>query len=530
MTRPRRALSAAAVVLLLGAVRAAAQTEITPGAAMVVASTQDTNVAGNAVDNSLATRWSGNGDGAWLRLDLGSTQAVAFVRVAVYQGNMRRNRFDVQLAGDDQVWTTVWTGESSGTTTGEQTYDFPDRGARYVRYVGHGSTAGSWNSVTEVSVFAPAAPTATATPTPVPTSTPVPEPTATPTPAASYVEVTPPAGGVSASTSDTNLPANTVDNNLGTRWSGNGDGAWIQYDLGVAQTIGYLRVAVYSGNARRNSFDLQVSNGAGIWSTVWSGQNSGTTTAEESYDFADVSARWVRYVGHGSTAGTFNSVTEVSIFAVPGTTPPPTPTPTVTPTNPPRSTPTPTPTSGGPTVGWTQRSWTYKVQKPYDLEVADRFRFDGTIWYTWVYKTDKPHTTTSNTAPRTEMRWLNDYTSGQHMWDGDLYPVSGIDDAHIQQVFGGVIHATASMIMAFADGTLRRYDTGVIATGALDRWTNVKVAHDANGNQVRIYVNNALKRTDPDRGDTTHYLKNGVYGTSSARSECRFRNLRYWTR
>ena len=347
--------------------------------------------------------------------------------------------------------------------------------------------------------------------------------------------MTPGAGSASASTSDTNLPANVVDNNLQTRWSGNGDGAWVQLDLGVAQTIGYVRVAVYGGNARQNRFDLQVANAAGAWTTVWSGQNSGTTTAEETYDFSDTAARWVRYVGHGSTVSTWNSVTEISVFAVPGTTPPtatPTPTPTATPTSPARPTPTPTATSmpEGPTIGWTQRSFTYKVQKPYDLEVSDRFRYADGVWYTWVYRTDKPHTTTSNTAPRTEMRWLNDYTSGQHMWDADLFPVSGIDDAHIQQVFGGVTHATASMVMAFADGTLRRYDTGTIATGALDKWTNLKVAHDANGNVVRIYVNNALKRTDPDRGSTTHYLKNGVYGTSSLRSECRFRNMKYWTR
>ena len=40
--------------------RAGAQTdvEITPGAAAVSASTSDTNLPGNAVDNDLGTRWS----------------------------------------------------------------------------------------------------------------------------------------------------------------------------------------------------------------------------------------------------------------------------------------------------------------------------------------------------------------------------------------------------------------------------------------------------------------------------------------
>jgi hypothetical protein len=187
-------------------------------------------------------------------------------------------------------------------------------------------------------------------------------------------------------------------------------------------------------------------------------------------------------------------------------------------------------TTAAPTDGWSQKSWTYKVQRPYDKAVSDRFRFSGGVWTLWVFKTDKPHTPDSNTAPRTEMRWENDYSSGKHMWNGDVFPVTGIDGAHIQQVFGGQIHATASMIMAFKDGTLRRYDDGVIATNALDKWTNIKVAHDADANTVRIYVNNTLKRTDPDRLGSSHYFKNGVYGTSSNRSECRYRNLQQWVK
>ena len=204
----------------------------------------------------------------------------------------------------------------------------------------------------------PVTPTPTPTPTPAtPTpSTPTPTPTATATPCAScsFVEITPPASGVSGSTSDGNLPANTVDNNLGTRWSGNGDGAWIQYDLGSERTISHVRVAVYNGNSRRNRFDLQVSNGGGVWNPVWAGESGGTTTQEETYEFDDVSARWIRYVGHMSNVGTFNSVTEVSIFSPAG---PPTATPTPTPVV---ATPTPTPppvacvTSG---TTWQNRSF-----------------------------------------------------------------------------------------------------------------------------------------------------------------------------
>jgi hypothetical protein len=160
-------------------------------------------------------------------------------------------------------------------------------------------------------------PTPRPTSTPTPVSTPTPRPTPTPTPVAGYVEVTPSGSAVTASTNDGNIPANAVDNNLATRWSANGDGQWIQLDLGTARTIGYVNVALYQGNTRTSRFDIQVSNGSGLWTTVWSGSSSGTTTAEQKYDFTDVSARWVRYLGHGNSLNLWNSVSEVSVFAAP---------------------------------------------------------------------------------------------------------------------------------------------------------------------------------------------------------------------
>jgi len=311
--------------------------EITPPASGVTASTSDANVPGNTVDGSLATRWSGNGDGTWLRFDLGSVRAVSYVKVAVYSGNARRNRFDLQWSNDNAAWTTVLSGESSGTTTNEETYDIPDVSARYLRYLGHGNVGASntaMNSVTEVSVFACGA-TSTPTPTPLtPTPTPTPtaltptpaDPTPTPTPTATppvgETEITPPGSAVTASTNDGNVPSNTVDGSLGTRWSGSGDGAWLQLDLGATRTVTSVKIAVYNGNGRRNRFDLQASTSAGVWTDVLVGaQTGGTTTQLETFDFPDVSARWIRYVGHTATlnaggTSTWNSVTEVEVYGL----------------------------------------------------------------------------------------------------------------------------------------------------------------------------------------------------------------------
>ncbi|WP_415830300.1 discoidin domain-containing protein, partial [Kibdelosporangium persicum] len=116
----------------------------------VVASEDDGNVPANTIDGDLTTRWSAEGDGVWIRYDLGSAQTVGSVSIAWHKGDTRRDTFDVQLSGDGSSWTTVLAGKtSSGTTLQPQNYDFADGSARYVRVVGHGNTSNDWTSITE---------------------------------------------------------------------------------------------------------------------------------------------------------------------------------------------------------------------------------------------------------------------------------------------------------------------------------------------------------------------------------------------
>ncbi|WBB59582.1 polysaccharide lyase family 7 protein [Streptomyces sp. WMMC500] len=119
----------------------------------VTASADDGNVPENTLDDDLSTRWSGEGDGVWIRYDLGSVQTVGSTSIAWHQGDTRKNTFDVELSDDGQEWTPVLSGkESSGTSLQPQNYDFADASARYVRIVGHGNTSNDWTSITETVV------------------------------------------------------------------------------------------------------------------------------------------------------------------------------------------------------------------------------------------------------------------------------------------------------------------------------------------------------------------------------------------
>src|SRR5688572_7446948 len=64
---------------------------------------------------------------------------------------------------------------------------------------------------------------------------------------------------VVASGDDGNVPANTLDGDLGTRWSDEGDGVWIRYDLGSQVDLGSLSVAWHNGDQRRTTFEVQTS-------------------------------------------------------------------------------------------------------------------------------------------------------------------------------------------------------------------------------------------------------------------------------
>src|SRR5687767_11440608 len=95
---------------------------------------------------------------------------------------------------------------------------------------------------------------------------PTPAAALTPTPTPNVVEVTPPTA--TASTHDGNVPGNTVDNNLATRWSAAPDGAWLQLSLGGPVSLRAVSIAVYRGNERKNRFDILSSTDGATWTPL----------------------------------------------------------------------------------------------------------------------------------------------------------------------------------------------------------------------------------------------------------------------
>ncbi|MBD1574880.1 alginate lyase [Vibrio sp. S11_S32] len=118
---------------------------------------------------------------------------------------------------------------------------------------------------------------------------------------------------VSASSHDGNGPDRLIDNDIKTRWSANGDGEWAMLDYGSAHEFNAVRAAFSKGNERQSKFDILVSTDGKTWTPVLENQmSSGGVIGLERFAFPPVTARYIKYVGHGNTDNGWSSVTELA--------------------------------------------------------------------------------------------------------------------------------------------------------------------------------------------------------------------------
>jgi hypothetical protein len=124
-----------------------------PISAVTASSAQSGNPASSAIDNKLDTRWSNEGTGSWITLDLGSQKTVCRVDIGWYKGNERVNSFDIHVSNDGSSFTKIFSDQSSGTTTSIEKYDVSDTKARYLRITFTGNDVNNWASITEIDIF-----------------------------------------------------------------------------------------------------------------------------------------------------------------------------------------------------------------------------------------------------------------------------------------------------------------------------------------------------------------------------------------
>ncbi len=284
--KPGTILPALFFVALAFPIAVLSQTNLALNKSVTVSSEENAGYAGTyAVDGDPTnTRWSSTfSDPQWLYVDLGSVQSVSCVILsweAAYATS-----YDIQVSSDAVSWTTVYT-----TTTspgGTEVISFPATNARYVQMYGRTRVNATWGySLWEFEVY-----------TMPPSGTNL----------ALHKNVT-----VSSVENAGLAGSNAVDGDLAnTRWSSAfSDPQWLYVDLGSVQTFNTVDLMWEAAYA--SSYDIQVSNDATNWTTVYS-----TTTGmggTEEITFTATSARYVRMYGSVRATPYGYSLWEIEVY------------------------------------------------------------------------------------------------------------------------------------------------------------------------------------------------------------------------
>jgi hypothetical protein len=300
------AITALVMVLLAGYTVAttglahAAGALLSQGKPATASSTENAGTpASAAVDGNTGTRWSSAfSDPQWIQIDLGATATVD--QVVLNWEAAYATAFQIQVSADASTWTTIYS--TTTGTGGVQTLSVTGSG-RYVRMSGTARATPYGYSLWEFQVFGAFA--AGCGPANVAQGKPA---------TASSVEN---AGTPAAA---------AVDGNAGTRWSSAfSDPQWLQVDLGATMSI--CQVVLTWEAAYGRSFQIQVSDNASTWTTIYS-----TTTGTGGTQTLNVtgSGRYVRMYGTARGTAYGYSLWEFAVRSGSGTT---SPTPTTSPTS-----------------------------------------------------------------------------------------------------------------------------------------------------------------------------------------------------
>ncbi|WCJ31689.1 Citrate-binding protein [Euphorbia peplus] len=194
--------------------------------------------------------------------------------------------------------------------------------------------------------------------------------------------------------------------------------------------------------------------------------------------------------------------------------------------------------SEDPTQGFVELPFNksyYYIQKPYNLNVSDRYSFVDGIHKLWVYFTDKPLARSSPTRARSEVIIDGyNYTSGVWQFEGSAYVASGTSGACIMQVFGAEANAriTTAFMLRMYNGTLKYYTDPEILPDMYDKWFRLNVIHDMDAAKVMAYIDGQLLFEGPDRGGQFHFFKFGVYAqyNGSDYMESRWKDIRIFNK
>lgn len=120
------------------------------------------NIAANAIDGRVETRWSQPGRNEWILLEFVEPSMVDALSISWQHAKERKAKWMLELSEDGLAWKQAAAGESRPDHPDEDVYRFPARKAVFARLHCYGNNRNDWNSILELKVgkLKPAAPAA----------------------------------------------------------------------------------------------------------------------------------------------------------------------------------------------------------------------------------------------------------------------------------------------------------------------------------------------------------------------------------
>ncbi len=191
--------------------------------------------------------------------------------------------------------------------------------------------------------------------------------------------------------------------------------------------------------------------------------------------------------------------------------------------------------STGQPVNWRPDLLGYKVQVPYDQSLANRYAFTNGMHHLWVYNQDKPFAEGNKTLPRSELRFMPDYTNGIRQFEADMMVPSNVDNVTIMQIhtsnadeaqFGPV----AFMFQVHQGAMHQGNKPAILLPDVYGKWFHLNVVHDLAAHRVSVYINRVLAGQYRDPHANGYYFKCGVYMCRHGSPEMQvyIKNIRLW--
>jgi len=119
---------------------------------------QEPNEPNNLYDNNDTTRWSSQGEGEYVILQLRNKATIDFIKLAYYHGNFRQGYFSLYGSNDTSTWEELLIDQqTSGVSEAKEVFEIPDQqdppSYQFIKLVGQSNSENSWNSILELEVF-----------------------------------------------------------------------------------------------------------------------------------------------------------------------------------------------------------------------------------------------------------------------------------------------------------------------------------------------------------------------------------------